>query len=155
MKCRVCGEDTVSFLNLSTDQLDEPFLDGTLRKQLPELKLRRCSRCRCLWANDARQHDGILNDAYERVAETYFDVQENDPRYIRFYKELEQLMNQHASGKRISMSDAVRVSFCRPSRMNGPSKAWSQALWVRVSRDRKTSTSRMACSTRLTNTRSI
>ena len=101
MKCRVCGEDTVSFLNLSTDQLDEPFLDGTLRKQLPELKLRRCSRCRCLWANDARHHDGILNDAYERVAETYFDVQENDPRYIRFYKELEQLMNQHASGKRI------------------------------------------------------
>jgi len=101
MKCRVCGEDTVSFLNLSTDQLNEPFLDGTLRKQLPELKLRRCSRCRCLWANDARQHDGILNDAYERVAETYFDVQENDPRYIRFYKELEQLMNQHASGKTI------------------------------------------------------
>jgi len=101
MKCIVCAEETHPFLQVSTDGLDEPFLDETLRKQLPELKLRRCSRCGCLWADDARQQHRILNDAYERVPETYFDVQENDPKYVRFYKHLEQLVNQHVSGKTI------------------------------------------------------
>lgn len=101
MKCRVCGNGTYSFLRVSTDDLDEPFLDQKLRKQLPELKLRRCSECGCLWANDARQHDGVLNDAYERVVETYFDSQENDPRYVRFYKQLERLVKPHVSGRTI------------------------------------------------------
>jgi SAM-dependent methyltransferase len=101
MNCRVCGEETTPFLSVSTDELDEPFLDLTLRKQLPELKLRRCPQCACLWANDARQHDGILAEAYERVSGAYFDSQENDARYVRFYKGLEQLVRQHVSGRTI------------------------------------------------------
>jgi SAM-dependent methyltransferase len=101
MNCRVCGNETDSFLSVSTDGLEEPFLDGTLRKELPELKLRRCRECGCLWANDARQHDRLLNEAYERVVESYFDAQENDPRYVRFYKELEQLIKQYVNGRKI------------------------------------------------------
>ena len=101
MNCRVCGKDTYPFLRISTDGLDEPFLDGALREQLPELKLRRCGDCGCLWANDARQSDQLLTEAYERVVETYFDSQENDPRYVRFYKQLEQLATQHVLGRTI------------------------------------------------------
>ena len=101
MKCRVCSKETYPFLHVSTDHLDEPFLDGTLRKQLPELRLRRCRECGCLWANDARQHEGVLDDAYERVVETYFDSQENDPRYVQFYKQLERLVKPHVSGRTI------------------------------------------------------
>jgi 2-polyprenyl-3-methyl-5-hydroxy-6-metoxy-1,4-benzoquinol methylase len=101
MKCRVCGSRTYSFLRVSTDDLDEPFLDQKLRTQLPELKLRRCRDCGCLWANDARQHDGILDEAYERVVETYFDSLENDPRYVQFYKQLEELVKPHISGRTI------------------------------------------------------
>lgn len=101
MNCRVCGKDTYPFLRIPTDDLNEPFLDGTLRKHLPELKLRRCRDCGCLWANDARQSDQLLSEAYERVVETYFDSQENDPRYVRFYKKLEQLAAQHVSGRTI------------------------------------------------------
>jgi len=101
MNCRVCDGETYPFLRVSTDDLDEPFLDGTLREQLPELKLRRCSECGCLWANDARQNDEVLSDAYERVIDTYFDSQENDPRYVQFYNQLEQLAKQHVSGRAI------------------------------------------------------
>ncbi len=101
MNCRVCGKETYPFLRISTDDLDEPFLDGALRRQLPELKLRRCRDCGCLWASDARQSDQLLNEAYERVVETYFDSQENDPRYVQFYKQLEQLAIQYVSGKTI------------------------------------------------------
>lgn len=98
MKCRVCDEDTEPFAWISTSDLDEPFLDETLRRQLPELRLRRCRQCGCLWANDARQDDGILARAYERVSDAYFDSPENGPRYTRFYKRLEQLVACHVSG---------------------------------------------------------
>ena len=101
MKCRICSQETSPFLSISTDDLDEPFLDEPLREQLPELKLRRCSQCRCLWANDARQDDRVLTEAYERVVNSYFDSQENDPRYVRFYKWLEQLVRRYVSGKAI------------------------------------------------------
>jgi SAM-dependent methyltransferase len=101
MNCRICRQETDPFLEISTDDLDEPFLDSTLRKQVPHLKLRRCSRCGCLWANDARQRDEVLTGAYERVTDAYFDSQENDPRYVRFYKRLEQLVRKHVSGKTI------------------------------------------------------
>ena len=98
MKCRICDEDTQPFACISTGDLDEPFLDESLRRELPELKLRRCPQCGCLWANDARQDDGLLARAYERVSDAYFDSTENDPRYTRFYKRLEQLVSRHVSG---------------------------------------------------------
>ena len=101
MKCRVCGNETYAFVRISTDDLDEPFLDGTLREHLPELNLRRCRECDCLWANDARQNDQVLSEAYERVAETYFDSDQNDPRYVQFYQQLEQLAKEHVSGRTI------------------------------------------------------
>ena len=101
MDCRICCKETHPFLHLSTADLDEPFLDTALRKQLPEIKLRRCPHCGCLWANDARQHEKVLSEAYERVVDAYFDSQENDPRYLRFYKRLEQLVRKHVSGKTI------------------------------------------------------
>ena len=101
MNCRICDSKTDPFLRISTDGLDEPFLDSTLRKQLPELALCRCSLCGCLWASDVRQDDRLLTEAYERVADSYFDSEENDPRYVQFYKRLEQLMKRHASGRTI------------------------------------------------------
>jgi len=101
MNCRICGNETDPFLRVSTDDLSEPFLDATLRKQLPELKLRRCAECGCLWADDARQDDRVLAEAYERVDHSYFDAQENDPRYTTFYDRLERLLKQHVSGRSI------------------------------------------------------
>jgi len=88
-------------MSISSDGLDEPFLDDTLRKQLPELKLRRCQRCGCLWADDARQDQATLVAAYERVSDSYFESTENDPRYLRFYRSLEELLKQHVPGRTI------------------------------------------------------
>jgi SAM-dependent methyltransferase len=101
MNCRVCNTETDPFLRISSDGLDEPFLDDTLREQLPELKLRRCSQCGCLWADDARQDEAILINAYERVSDSYFESTESDRRYLNFYKQLEQLLKQHVPGRRI------------------------------------------------------
>ena len=101
MKCRICNKETESFLRVSTSDLDEPFLDEMLRRELPELRLRRCPQCACLWANDARKDNGTLAAAYERVSAAYFDSAENDPRYIRFYKQLEQLVQRRVNGKTI------------------------------------------------------
>src|SRR6185369_14474610 len=101
MKCRVCDGETGPFMRISSDGLDEPFLDDALRKQLPELKLRRCRRCSCLWADDARQDDAMLVAAYERVSDSYFESTENDPRYVQFYKWIEQLLEQHVSGRTV------------------------------------------------------
>jgi SAM-dependent methyltransferase len=101
MKCRICSKETQPFLRIAIDDLSEPFLDETLRKQLPELKLRRCPQCGCLWANDARKENGILTEAYERVIDSYFDSEENDPRYLRFYEKLEQLVRRYVSGRTI------------------------------------------------------
>jgi SAM-dependent methyltransferase len=101
MKCRICCKETYPFLRISTDDLSEPFLDRTLRKQLPELKLRQCHQCGCLWANDARQDDEVLTEAYERVIDSYFDCEENDHRYVQFYQRLERLVRRHVSGKTI------------------------------------------------------
>jgi cyclopropane fatty-acyl-phospholipid synthase-like methyltransferase len=88
-------------MSISSDGLDEPFLDQALRKQLPELKLRRCRRCGCLWADDARQDQATLVAAYERVSESYFESTENDPRYLKFYRSLEELLKQHVPGRTI------------------------------------------------------
>jgi len=101
MKCRVCDEETERFMRISSDGLDEPFLDDTLRKQLPELKLRRCRECGCLWADDARQDEATLVAAYERVNSSYFEPVEHDPRYQRFYGWIERLVKQHVSGRTI------------------------------------------------------
>ena len=101
MNCRVCNAETDPFMRISSDGLDEPFLDDKLRKQLPELKLRRCGQCGCLWADDARQDEETLVAAYERVSGSYFESTEGDPRYFQFYKNLEQLMKQHVSGRKI------------------------------------------------------
>ena len=101
MNCRVCNTVTDAFMRISSDGLDEPFLDDVLRGQLPELKLQRCGECGCLWADDARQDEVTLVAAYERVSDSYFESTENDPRFIRFYKDLEQLMKQHVAGRTI------------------------------------------------------
>jgi len=101
MNCRVCNAETDPFLRVSSDGLDEPFLDDVLRKQLPELKLRRCAECGCLWADDARQDETTLVAAYERVSDSYFEPAENDPRFQRFYRWIEQLLKQHVAGRTI------------------------------------------------------
>src|SRR4051794_28339889 len=101
MNCRLCSTETDPFLRISTDDLDEPFLDATLRKRLPELELRRCAECGCLWANDARHDDRVLAEAYARVVDAYFDSQENGARYVQFYKRLEQFVKRHVSGRTI------------------------------------------------------
>lgn len=101
MKCRICDKETDAFLRIPSGDLDEPFLDGALRKQLPELRLRRCPQCACLWADDARQDDEILAAAYERVSSSYFDSQPSDPRYRRFYTRLEEALKQHVAGRTI------------------------------------------------------
>ena len=88
-------------MRVATDDLDEPFLDEALRAQLPELKLERCADCGCLWADDARKHDAVLAAAYDRVAGSYFDAMPDDPRYVRFYKGLEQLVERHVPGQEI------------------------------------------------------
>lgn len=88
-------------MRISSDGLDEPFLDDELRKQLPELKLRRCRQCACLWADDARQDEATLVAAYERVNDSYFESPENDLRYLQFYRGLEQLLKVHVSGRTI------------------------------------------------------
>jgi SAM-dependent methyltransferase len=101
MNCRVCDEETERFMCISSDGLDEPFLDDALRRQLPELRLRRCRQCNCLWADDVRQDEATLVAAYERVSDSYFESVENDQRYLRFYRWLEQLLKQHVSGRTI------------------------------------------------------
>jgi SAM-dependent methyltransferase len=88
-------------MHVSSDGLDEPFLDEALRSQLPELKLRRCRKCGCLWADDARQDEATLVAAYERVSDSYFESTEGNPRYNQFYKWLEQLLKQHVSGRTV------------------------------------------------------
>jgi 2-polyprenyl-3-methyl-5-hydroxy-6-metoxy-1,4-benzoquinol methylase len=98
MKCRVCNTETDPFMRISSDGLDEPFLDEALRRQLPELKLRRCRECACLWADDARQDEATLVAAYERVSDSYFESTENDARYLQFYRSLEQLLKEHRAG---------------------------------------------------------
>jgi SAM-dependent methyltransferase len=101
MKCRVCEKETKPFLQIPTADLDEPFLDPTLRSQLPELKLRQCPLCACLWADDARHDDEVLAGAYKRVSPSYFDSQPSDPRYTRFYESIEQAMKRYVSGRTI------------------------------------------------------
>lgn len=101
MNCRLCDKKTDAFFCVSTSDLDEPFLDEVLRRQLPELKLRRCSQCGCLWASDARQDQETLIDAYKRVNAAYFDSPETDPRYTSFYKQLERLVESHVARKTI------------------------------------------------------
>lgn len=88
-------------MRISSDGLDEPFLHDVLRKQLPELKLQRCRQCGCLWADDARQDETTLVAAYERVSDSYFEPVDNDPRFQRFYKSIEQQLKQHVSGRTI------------------------------------------------------
>jgi SAM-dependent methyltransferase len=101
MNCKVCGGEAQSFLRVSTDELNEPFLDGTLRGHLPELKLCRCRKCGCLWADDARQDNEILNSAYHRVSDAYFDSEAIGRRYIEFYRSLENLLKSSVRGRKI------------------------------------------------------
>lgn len=101
MNCRICGKETHLFLQVSTDELDEPFLDQTLRRHLPELKLCRCSECGCLWANDARQDNQILMNAYRRMPGSYFDAEAVGPRYVHFYQSLERLMKTTVTGRTV------------------------------------------------------
>jgi SAM-dependent methyltransferase len=101
MNCRICDRETTPFLCIPTDDLDEPFLDATLRLRLPELELRRCAECGCLWAGDARQDERVLAEAYERVDAAYFDSSADDLRYVQFYRRLEQFVKPHTSGRTI------------------------------------------------------
>ncbi|HEX6732526.1 MAG TPA: class I SAM-dependent methyltransferase [Pyrinomonadaceae bacterium] len=101
MNCRICTKEALPFLQVLTDELDEPFLDRSLREQLPELKLCRCCECGCLWASDARQDKEILMHAYERMPDSYFDSEGTQPRYIRFYRSLERLMKETVTGRTI------------------------------------------------------
>jgi len=101
MKCRICEKETESFLRIPTTDLDEPFLDGGLRRQLPELKLRRCPACACLWADDVRQDGAVLAEAYAQVSDAYFDSTEGDARYLRFYERLERALARYVPGRTI------------------------------------------------------
>src|SRR5262245_9766630 len=101
MNCRVCRNETNPFLTVSTDELDEPFLDDTLRKDLPELRMSRCSKCGCLWATDVRQREQVLMAAYERLSDLYFNSEAVTSRYGEFYKWLERALAKNDSGNTI------------------------------------------------------
>ena len=101
MNCRVCGAKVEPFLTVSTNELDEPFLDGDLRQCLPELRLSRCASCGCLWATDARQCEQTLLQAYERLTGDYFESEAVGREYQEFYEWLEDLMEQHQCGRSI------------------------------------------------------
>ncbi|HSE34186.1 MAG TPA: class I SAM-dependent methyltransferase [Pyrinomonadaceae bacterium] len=101
MNCRVCSNETNPFLAIPTDELDEPFLDDVLRKDLPELRLSRCARCGCLWATDVRQHEQVVMAAYERLSALYFDSEAVTSRFQEFYKWLERSLEKNDSGNSI------------------------------------------------------
>ena len=101
MNCRICGVKVTAFANISTHELDEPFLDDILREQLPELRLSRCNDCGCLWAVDGRQSEEVLLQAYRRVQNSYFDTRQISQRYSRFYNWLETLLDEHRAGRTI------------------------------------------------------
>jgi SAM-dependent methyltransferase len=81
-------------------ELDEPFLDDSLRRHLPELVVGRCAQCGSLWALDARIESDVLMEAYQRMPHAYFEPQIS-PRYGRFYRRIEALAKKYVSGKRI------------------------------------------------------
>lgn len=101
MNCRICHSETNPFLKISTENLDEPFLDDVLRKGLPELRLNRCTSCGCLWATDARQSEQVLMAAYARLQDSYFDSEAVGPNYREFYRWLEHLVEQNQAGRAI------------------------------------------------------
>ena len=105
-----------------------------MRCQLPELELRRCPRCACLWANDARKDDGILAAAYARVSSAYFDSLENDPRYTQFYKWLEQLAKHSLIGLSLHAEGDLHVDFHHTTEDTGyvVGEAVSRALGARA-----------------------
>jgi SAM-dependent methyltransferase len=145
MDCRVCGKETDPFVRIASDGLDEPFLDDALRQQLPELRLRRCCECGCLWADDARQDEATLVAAYGRVGDSYFESTENDLRYQQFYRWLEQLLKQHVSGRTVLDVGCGDGSF-----LSTLSDEWSKhgvepsASGARLARNRKLD---VACAT--------
>ena len=153
MKCRVCSEETEPFVSIASDSLEEPFLDAELREQLPELRLRRCRECGCLWADDARQDEATLVAAYERVSDSYFESTENDRRYQQFYNWLEQLLKQHVSGRTVLDVGCGDGAF-----LSTLSDEWSKhgvepsASGARLARDRKLD---VACATLDTTTNSF
>lgn len=100
MNCRFCFYETKPFLNVSTRDLDEAFLDSTLRSRLPTLVLQRCPECKSLWANDARADAQVLLDAYHRVDGHYFEPQ-TSTGYANFYRWLEQLALPYVKGTRV------------------------------------------------------
>ncbi len=100
MKCRFCSHETDPFLSVSTRELDEPFLDSTLRSRLPTLLLQRCPVCKSLWANDSRADAKLLIEAYHRVDGHYFEPQ-TSAKYTSFYLWLEQLASPHVAGPKV------------------------------------------------------
>ena len=101
MNCRVCGIEVTPFAKITTNDLEEPFLDQNLREQLPELRLSRCSSCGCLWATDDRQNEDVLLNAYSRVDGSYFDSEHIGERHREFYKWIENLLEEHQAGRSI------------------------------------------------------
>jgi len=101
MNCRICGVETTPFVSISTAELDEPFLDNTLREHLPQLHLSRCNRCGCLWTTDERQLQEVLLQAYRRVPDSYFDSEQVGQRHHDFFKWLESLLEEHQCGRSI------------------------------------------------------
>jgi SAM-dependent methyltransferase len=101
MHCRICGVKATAFVKISTDELDEPFLDEILREQLPELLLSRCNDCGCLWATDGRQREEILLQAYSRLQDSYYEAEQVSQRHSEFYGWLETLLQKHKAGRSI------------------------------------------------------
>ena len=100
MNCRICQRETEPYLRCGTNELDEPFLDESLRRHLPELLLDRCANCGSLWALDARVHPDLLMDAYRRMRSDYFEPQ-TSTKYRRLYLRIEALAEKYVSGKKV------------------------------------------------------
>src|SRR5262245_18861074 len=101
MKCRICNGATRAFFATPTDSLDEPFLTNHLRHELRELRLNRCSQCGCMWADDMRGNDTLLNRVYRDLVSDYFEPPPNEVRYRQFYQWLEKLTKEHVRGNQV------------------------------------------------------
>ena len=101
MKCRICSGAMRQFFATSTETLEEPFLSSDLRRELRELRLDQCSQCGCLWAQDLRSDDAVLTRAYQNLVNDYFEAPPDEQRYKDFYRWLERLIEEHASGNEV------------------------------------------------------
>src|SRR6476620_7670007 len=101
MTCRICKGVIRRFFATPTEDLDEPFLNADLRRELRELRLDQCSECGCLWAQDMRSDDDVLTRAYKHLIRDYFEPPPNEQKYRQFYQWLERLIEEHARGNEI------------------------------------------------------